>query len=194
MRNTEQLSTFSANEDRKGEDAWGELQCTLTLQLNSGWDKASSNRKRPGPLGSSFTWWSVAVSAQLHELGTDFLHLIFCFLEGVSVPAVISNNVPELAHDSLLFSCPKLIGILFDSLQYPARKFLSTLCPRLMQLSLVSCPGARWTQSGWAAVLWGGLEGLVDDQQRVEQPTRALESDRRGIGSRLYHLLVVWTL
>ena len=44
---------------------------------------------------------------------TNFLHLIFCFLEGFSVPAVVSNNVPELAHDSLLFSFPKLIGILF---------------------------------------------------------------------------------
>ena len=86
MRNAGQSSTFSGNEHQKGEDPWGELECggqlnslPFILHPNSGGDKARSNRKTQGPLGSAFEWWAMVFSPPPQELGAEALpSLIFC--------------------------------------------------------------------------------------------------------------------
>lgn len=86
MRNADQSSTFSGNEDQKGEDPWGELECggqlnscPFILHPNSGGNKAKSKRKTQGPLGSAFEWWAMVFSPPPQELGAEALpSLIFC--------------------------------------------------------------------------------------------------------------------
>lgn len=88
-------------------------------------------------------------------------------------------------------SFPKLIAILFDSMQYIARKFLRALCSWLTQIPLwyptQGPDGPRHSLSYW---FWEGLERVMGGQERVEQPQGlwGLMGKESNLGSTICYL------